>query len=114
MAKSVDDSEFWLPSQFLASEDMNEDKENNENDVNADLDAAFSFPSEFPYEFDSFGVSSALSSPVESVAGSTEAESSDEEFFFTGLTRRLSRASLNDTRKLTVPNSTRDKAEVRY
>ncbi|KAI4306773.1 hypothetical protein L6164_030021 [Bauhinia variegata] len=111
MAKSVDDSEFWLPSQFLASEDMNEDKENNENDVNADLDAAFSFPSEFPYEFDSFGVSSALSSPVESVAGSTEAESSDEEFFFTGLTRRLSRASLNDTRKLTVPNSTRDKAE---
>lgn len=48
-------------------------------------DAAFGFPSEFPYEFDSI-------------------ESSDEEDFFAGLTRRLSHASLHETRKqLTLP-----------
>lgn len=51
-------------------------------------DAAFGFPNEFPYEFDSF-----------------ETENSDEEDFFAGLTRRLSQASVNETRKekLAVP-----------
>ncbi|KAI4299472.1 hypothetical protein L6164_032932 [Bauhinia variegata] len=111
MAKSVEDCGLWLPSQFLTAQDMHGDKENDKNGGNAGLDAALCFPSEFPYEFDSFGVSSALSSPVESVAGSTETESSDEDDFFAGLTRRLSQASLLETWKLTVPSSTRDKAE---
>lgn len=75
MAKPAEDAEF--------------DKENKKNGVvHAESDAAFGFPSEFPYEFDSFG---------------TETESSDEEDFFAGLSRRLSHASLHETRKqLTV------------
>lgn len=57
----------------------------------------FGFPTEFPYEFDSF-----------------ETENSDEEDFFVGLTRRLSHASLNETRKrkLTVPILNNEKPEV--
>ncbi|QCE01285.1 hypothetical protein DEO72_LG7g2581 [Vigna unguiculata] len=73
----------------------------------AEFDAAFGFPSEFPYEFHSPG-----GEPVES--GSTGTESSDEEDFFAGLTRRLSHASLYDTKKeqlLTVPICNGDKAE---
>lgn len=111
MAKAVNDAELWLPSQFLVG------KENDKNGVNADLDASFGFPSEFPYEFDSFGISaSAMSSPVESVAGSTETDSSGsdvDEDFFAALTRRLSQSSLYDTPKLTVPTfCDRDKTEV--
>ena len=113
MAKPVDNAEFWPPSQFLTLEDMLRDKENNNNGGNADLAATFCFPSEFPYEFDSFGVSSALRSPVESVASSTETENSEEEDFFAGLTRRLSQASLSETWNLTGPTNTMDKAEVR-
>lgn len=74
----------------------------------ADFDAAFPFPSEFPYEFHSPGVE-----PVES--GSTGTESSDEEDFFAGLTRRLGHASIHDTRKeqmLTVPICNAEKTEV--
>ncbi|RDX85164.1 hypothetical protein CR513_33683, partial [Mucuna pruriens] len=69
-------------------------------------DAAFGFPSEFPYEFDSVGTE-----PVESA--STGTESSDEEDFFAGLSRRLSHTSLNETRKeqLTLPICNSDKTE---
>ncbi|KAG4962268.1 hypothetical protein JHK84_039365 [Glycine max] len=74
----------------------------------AELDAAFGFPSEFPYEFDSVGAE-----PADS--GSTGTESSDEEDFFAGLTRRLSHTSLNETRKeqqkLNVPICNSDKTE---
>ncbi|XP_027332907.1 uncharacterized protein LOC113847816 [Abrus precatorius] len=88
------------------AEDAEYDKENKENGVNAEFDAAFVFPNEFPYEFDSFGTE-----PVES--GSTGTESSDEEDFFAGLTRRLSHAALNETRKqLTVPICNSDKTET--
>jgi len=45
----------------------------------------FDFPS-LPYGFGSFGFSSDLSSHVESVVGSTETES-DEEDYLAGLTR---------------------------
>ncbi|CAI8586241.1 unnamed protein product [Vicia faba] len=51
-------------------------------EIRAEFDAAFGFPNEFPYEIDS-----------------VETENSDEEDFFAGLTRRLSQASLNETRK---------------
>ncbi|KAG5053009.1 hypothetical protein HKD37_02G005642 [Glycine soja] len=73
----------------------------------AEFDAAFGFPSEFPYEFDSVGTE-----PVDSV--STGTESSDDEDFFAGLTRRLSHTSLNETRKeqhFTVPIGNSGQAE---
>ncbi|MED6122715.1 hypothetical protein PIB30_042431 [Stylosanthes scabra] len=76
--------------------------------------AEFGFPSEFPYEFDSFGLEPLSSPPVESVAGSTETESSDEEDFFAGLTRRLSQATVHETRNQQlrfVPITNSDKAE---
>lgn len=48
--------------------------------------SAFRFPAAFPYDYGS----SALSSPVHSLVGSAETESSDEEdFLLTGLTRQL-------------------------
>ncbi|KAI9080694.1 hypothetical protein K1719_037360 [Acacia pycnantha] len=101
----------------LTDADILGDKENYKNGVNAGLDASFGFPSEFPYEFYSFGVSSsALSSPVESVAGSTETDSTGsdvDEDFFAALTRRLNQSSLYETPKLTVPTCCdRDKTEV--
>ncbi|TKY56812.1 hypothetical protein E2542_SST21258 [Spatholobus suberectus] len=70
------------------------------------MDDAFRFPSEFPYEFDSVATE-----PVE--CGSTGTESSDEEDFFAGLTRRLSHASLHETRKeqLTFPICNSDNSE---
>ncbi|KAF7816375.1 TIP41-like protein [Senna tora] len=114
MAQSLHDAQLWLAtnSQFLPAQPQHllAAKENFKNGINSDLDAALSFPSEFPYDFDSFGLSSP---PVESVAGSTETESSDEEDFFAGLTRRLSQSTLHETRKLTtLPISSRDKAET--
>lgn len=79
-----------------AAEDAEFNKENKKN-IGVVHDE-FGFPSEFPYEFDSFGA---------------ETESSDEEDFFAGLTRRLSHASLHETRnpQLTVPIS---KPEVTF
>ncbi|KAK9289900.1 hypothetical protein L1049_008061 [Liquidambar formosana] len=55
------------------------------------------FPScDFPHGFGgSFGFSSDLSSPVESVVGSTETES-DEEDYLAGLTRQMARSTLDD------------------
>lgn len=76
------DAALWLPSHFLAAHDHH---------IN---NLHFAFPSEFPYDL---GLSSP---PLESLAGSTETETSDgEEDFFAGLTRRLSQSSLNETRK---------------
>ncbi|KAF1863558.1 hypothetical protein Lal_00030608 [Lupinus albus] len=80
-----------------ASYDVKFDKENIKTGGNAsELETEFGFPSEFPYEFDSFGMEH-INSPVESVAGSTETESSDEEEFFARLTRRLNQASFHET-----------------
>ncbi|MED6186566.1 hypothetical protein PIB30_067947 [Stylosanthes scabra] len=100
MAKLIDDAGPWLPPppQIL---------DGAKSSSNAVQDAVFGFPSEFPYEF-------GLSSPVESVAGSTETESSDEEEdFFAGLTRRLSQATIHESRKqqLTPPITATEKAE---
>ncbi|KAL2317174.1 hypothetical protein Fmac_031050 [Flemingia macrophylla] len=75
---------------------MEDDKENTH------LDPAFAFPTEFPYEFE----------PLE--FASTGSESSDEEDFFAGLTRRLSHSSLHETKRdhrLTLPICNSDKAE---
>ncbi|XP_015931426.1 uncharacterized protein LOC107457766 [Arachis duranensis] len=99
MAKASEEADLWL----------------HHNTTTPDLALTeFGFPSEFPYEFDSFGLEPLSSPPVESVAGSTETESSDEEDFFAGLTRRLSQATVHETRNQqlsSVPISNSDKAE---
>ncbi|KAF5453618.1 hypothetical protein F2P56_028511 [Juglans regia] len=107
MAESVADPEAWLPFQFLTKAGVPMERENFNKSG-----PSFCFPTEFPYEFDSFGPHSSLSSPVESVASSTENESSDEEDFFAGLTRRLAQSSLHETQKLAVRRETRTKPEV--
>ncbi|GMN41389.1 hypothetical protein TIFTF001_010607 [Ficus carica] len=103
MSRSPDDAEFWLPSQVLADDDavVLLDKENFQFKKNGTAPTTLgTFPTEFPYEFDSFGSHSALSSPVESVVSSTETESSDEEDFFAGLSRRFAQSTLRETHKL--------------
>ncbi|KAJ6726979.1 H/ACA RIBONUCLEOPROTEIN COMPLEX NON-CORE SUBUNIT NAF1-LIKE [Salix purpurea] len=87
MAVPLEDLQSWLTTKGKLSMD----KENfNKNCFNTELKPSLSFFSEFPYEFDSLSSPSALSSPVESSMGSsTETESSDEDDFLGGLTRRL-------------------------
>ncbi|CAI0427375.1 unnamed protein product [Linum tenue] len=104
MADCVDDAEFWLPPKFLTDDDIFLEKKPHQmgkkggQDVLA-LDNALAakslFNFDFPYGFGSFGVSSDLSSPVESVVGSTETES-DEEDHLAGLTRQMAQTTLED------------------
>ncbi|KAL9426143.1 hypothetical protein AB3S75_033007 [Citrus x aurantiifolia] len=108
MAQSLDDGEFWLPPQFLTDDDILMDlsmtnnsnikkSRNNKEGFDLEADATKSlFPFEFPYGFGAFGHSSSdLSSPVESVVGSTETES-DEEDYIAGLTRQIAHSTLED------------------
>ncbi|OIV95594.1 hypothetical protein TanjilG_23825 [Lupinus angustifolius] len=94
MSKAADEALLW-PLRNKSNNVVN----------NSDL---FGFPSEFPYEL-------GISSPVESVAESTETDSStEEEEFFAALTRRLSQSSLHDSRKhhpITSPIITNKKTE---
>ncbi|GLU18322.1 hypothetical protein SLE2022_346280 [Rubroshorea leprosula] len=88
MVESLDDSEFLLPPQLLTDDDVV--LMHLGSDVSKSL-----FPFELPYRFGSFGLSSDLGSPVESVFGSTEIES-DEEEHLSGLTRQMARSTLRD------------------
>ncbi|KAG2685919.1 hypothetical protein I3843_10G141700 [Carya illinoinensis] len=100
MALSLDDVEFWLPPEFLDDDGFAMDK-NERNGLGSDSETTKAlFPLEFPYGFDSFGTSSSdLGSPVESVVGSSETES-DEEDYLAGLTRQMARSNLvNEARK---------------
>ncbi|KAG2398734.1 uncharacterized protein HKW66_Vig0087850 [Vigna angularis] len=70
------DAALWIPSHFLVAHDHHIN--------NVHFHAPFAFPSEFHYDL---GLSS---SPLKSLASSTETESSDDkEDFFAALTRRL-------------------------
>ncbi|CAK9151422.1 unnamed protein product [Ilex paraguariensis] len=104
MAQELDDGEFWLPPQFLTEDELLMDFKNiskstkktegdkcfgRENDIGA------YFPYDFPTGLGSFWTNSELSSPVESVVGSTETES-DEDEYLTGLTRKLDQSTLED------------------
>lgn len=80
MAEALDDGEFWLPSEFLTDDDIL--MGTRKCDIGANL---FCFPSEFP--------SGALNSPVESLVGSTETES-DEDDYLSGFTRQMARSLL--------------------
>ncbi|KAJ8533008.1 hypothetical protein K7X08_015897 [Anisodus acutangulus] len=72
MEKDLDDCEFWLPPQFLTDDDILMDGLNNP-----------------------FGSHSDLSSPVESVVGSTETESDeDNDNYITGLTRKMAQSTI--------------------
>lgn len=88
MAESLDDGEFWLPPEFLTDNDIATEKNERDSESTKTL-----FPFEFSYG--GFGSSSDLSSPVESVVGSSETES-DEEDYLTGLTRQMTRSTLLD------------------
>ncbi|KAJ9175802.1 hypothetical protein P3X46_014316 [Hevea brasiliensis] len=91
MAGSLEDVESWLPTEFLTEEELLMEKENFiNNGLSSEFNpAGFSFPTEFPYEFELKGSSASLSSPDESVVGSSEIENCDEDDFLAGLTRRL-------------------------
>lgn len=88
MAESLDDGEFWLPPEFLTDNDIAMEKNERDSESTKTL-----FPFEFSYG--GFGSSSDLSSPVESVVGSSETES-DEEDYLSGLTRQMTRSTLLD------------------
>ncbi|KAK1562108.1 hypothetical protein Q3G72_006393 [Acer saccharum] len=105
MAESLDDGEFWLPPSFLTDDDILMDmsinnttsikkkSDNNSNEMKKGFDL---FPLDLSCGYGSFGLSSSdLSSPVESVVGSTETES-DEEDFIAGLTRQMAHSTLEE------------------
>lgn len=96
MEKDLDDCEFWLPPQFLTDDDLLMDFKNlsvGEGKINA-KNKLFGgdFQSEFAYGFNPFGSHSDLSSPVESVVGSTETESDEDDF----ITRKMAHSTLQE------------------
>ncbi|XP_062095420.1 uncharacterized protein LOC133801257 [Humulus lupulus] len=102
MAESFDDAEFWLPLEFLTDDDVLIDVKNSKTKNYKDGVAFGSeadgytrslFPYEFSCGFGSLGVPSDLSSPVESVVGSSETES-DEEEYLAGLSLQMARSTL--------------------
>ncbi|CAN0926458.1 hypothetical protein LINGRAHAP2_LOCUS35350 [Linum grandiflorum] len=110
MAQSVEDAEFWLPPEFLSDADLFFEKKQQSKQqqqqrvkgaedllgLETDFTANSLFSHEFPFGFGSFGVSSDLSSPVDSAVSSTETESDEEEDRLAGLTSRLTRTTLDD------------------
>ncbi|XP_022151566.1 uncharacterized protein LOC111019479 [Momordica charantia] len=95
MAESLDDGEFWLPPKFLNDDDLFLEDKCGGNDVKNGRDGVSSYPFEFPLGFGPFGVTSDLGSPVESLIGSSETES-DEEEYIAGLTHQMARSTLED------------------
>ena len=110
---SLDDAEFWLPPEFLTDDDLavekNGSSKNEGNGVGSDMRTLF--PYDFPYRFGSFGSSSDLGSPVESVVGSSETES-DEEDYLAGLTRQIARSTLVDGSRNIDPVFASEKAKA--
>ena len=113
MADSLDDAEFRLLPQFLTDDDLpmdpNSRKTKNDKDgfafgTETDAFSRYLLPYEFPYGFGSLGVYSDLSSPVESVVGSSETES-DEEDYLASLTLQMARSTLEDGFKNSAPEN---------
>ncbi|CAN4118223.1 unnamed protein product [Withania somnifera] len=94
MEEDSKNCEFWLPPQFLSDDDIFMGFKNNSN---GDGTRSFrcDFQKEFSYGFNMFGPHSDLSSPVESVFGSSETES-DEEDYITELTRQMAHTTLEN------------------
>lgn len=95
MAESLDDGEFWLPPKFLNDDDLFLEEKCGGNDVKNGRHGVGLYPFEFPLGFGPFGVTSDLGSPVESLVGSSETES-DEEEYIAGLTHQMKRSTLED------------------
>ncbi|XP_039019581.1 uncharacterized protein LOC120151108 isoform X2 [Hibiscus syriacus] len=105
MAEVLDDGELCLPPRFLTDDDLFMDKgevkstnhKDLENEFRLDLDGSNKplFTYEFAHGFGSLGFASDPSSPVDSVVGSTETES-DEEDYLVGLTRQMAHSTLDD------------------
>ncbi|CAI9783292.1 unnamed protein product [Fraxinus pennsylvanica] len=89
MAAELDEGKFWLPPQFL-TDDLLIDGQNKIHQTKKTDDFSFAFGN-------SFGPFSDLSSPVESVMGSTETES-DEDDYMTELTRKIAQSTIQDSR----------------
>ncbi|KAL2502982.1 hypothetical protein Fot_36830 [Forsythia ovata] len=89
MAAELDDGEFWLPPQFLSDDDLLIGGQNKIHQTKRTDDYSFAFGN-------SFGPFSDLSSPVESVMGSTETES-DEDDYMTELTRKIAQSTIQDS-----------------
>ncbi|KAL2481608.1 Uncharacterized protein Adt_34574 [Abeliophyllum distichum] len=89
MAAELDDGEFWLPPQFLSDDDLLIGGQNKIHPTKRTDDFSFAFGN-------SFGPFSDLSSPVESVMGSTETES-DEDDYMTELTRKIAQSTIQDS-----------------
>ncbi|KVI12129.1 uncharacterized protein LOC112507081 [Cynara cardunculus var. scolymus] len=91
MAQELADGEFWLPPEFLNDEDILMDfLPGKPNSGTRSKQGSSGF-----YGFGSNGPNSDLSSPVESVMGSTETES-DEEDYLGGLTRKFAGTTLQE------------------
>lgn len=94
MAENMDDGEFWLPPQFL-SDDDGDDSTTAPFSSKPKPPSLFNNgedPLLFPYGF----ACSDLSSPIDSLAASSETETDDDdEELFAELTRCLSRSSLH-------------------
>lgn len=97
MGEDSKECEFWLPPQFLTDDDILIGfKNNGKGDGNESRKySGCDFQNEFSYGFNMFGPHSDLSSPVESVVGSTETES-DEEDYITELTRQMAHSTLEN------------------
>ena len=100
MADSLDDGEFWLPPQFLADDDNMPSPNTCATNKNSDLNCLGSTPflprrPSFPFEFGTFGGFSDFSSPGESLKGSSETES-DEEDCLAGITLRMAQSTIDD------------------
>lgn len=97
MAESLDDGEFWLPPKFLNDDDLFLEEKCVGNDAKKRRDGAGVglHPFEYSLGFGPFGVSSDLGSPVESLIGSSETES-DEDEYIAGLMTQMARSTLED------------------
>ncbi|KAK4345583.1 hypothetical protein RND71_035759 [Anisodus tanguticus] len=91
MANKLDDCEFWLPSQFLTDDDLLMDFK-----INSIGDGGKYLGRDYGPGFNPFGPHSDLSSPVESVIGSVDTES-DEEEYITGLSHKMDHSTLLDS-----------------
>ncbi|KAL3357029.1 hypothetical protein AABB24_017615 [Solanum stoloniferum] len=106
MGEESKECEFWLPPEFLTGDDEfmgfkgNSKGEGNERKRYFGCD----FQNEFSYGFNMFGPQSDLSSPVESVVGSTETES-DEEDYITELTRQMAQSTLENRKVYKLSSS---------
>ncbi|XP_038903110.1 uncharacterized protein LOC120089787 [Benincasa hispida] len=107
MAENLDDGEFWLPPQFLVDDDNMLDQKacatNKNNHQNRLGSSPFQLGwASFPFEFGTFGGFSDFGSSGESLRGSSETES-DEEDSVAGLTLRMTRSTIDDT--MVLPRS---------